>query len=69
MVSDYEFDRWCRRLVELQEKYPEIAEQCDYHEAFKDFDGSTGYDLPIGTPDIVSKARYVIKLAKEKRGG
>jgi hypothetical protein len=46
IVSDHTFDRWCNELVELQRDFPEIAQEVELHEYFKDFDGSTGYDLP-----------------------
>jgi hypothetical protein len=54
IVSDHTFDRWCNELVELQTKYPDIAEQVELHEYFKDFDGSTGYDLPTHLPWVSS---------------
>lgn len=50
IVSDHTFDRWCIELVELQEKYPELAKEVELHEYFHDFDGSTGYHLPTHLP-------------------
>lgn len=71
VVEDHEFDRWCNRLVELQKEYPEFAAECDWHEAFKDFKGETGFDLPLGKPWVQEQAQYVLKLAEEygKKGG
>jgi NAD-dependent DNA ligase len=50
IIDDHTFDRWSMELVELQEKYPELAKEVEYHEYFKDFDGSTGFDLPTHLP-------------------
>jgi hypothetical protein len=67
VISDYEYDRWCNRLVELQKEHPKVAANCDWNEAFKDFTGETGFDLPLGHPWVLEKAHYVLKLAKERR--
>lgn len=32
--------------MELQKKYPDVAKEVEFHEYFKTFDGSTGFDLP-----------------------
>lgn len=55
-IPDETFDRWSRELVELQEKYPDIAKKCVYHKYFKDFDGSSGFDLPYDLPEVRRKA-------------
>lgn len=60
LISDAQWDSWARELVELQRKYPKIADRVDYHEAFKGFDGSTGFDLPITNPEIINKAKWII---------
>ena len=60
LVSDQQWDSWAKELVELQKKYPKIAERVDYHEAFKDFDGTTGFDLPFTRPEIINKANWLI---------
>ena len=46
LISDREFDMWGKELVQLQADYPEIAEQVEYADAFKDWDASTGFHLP-----------------------
>lgn len=48
VITDEKFDRWAYELVELQNDHPEIAKECVFHESFKGFDGSTGFDLPLG---------------------
>ena len=50
IVSDHTFDKWCEELVELQKEFPEVSKEVELYEHFKDFDGSTGYDLPTHFP-------------------
>lgn len=69
IIDDHTFDYWSKELVELQEKYPDIADECVYAEEFKSFDGSSGFDLPYGDPDIQSRARHLLKYHKEKTSG
>ena len=47
IINDFEFDAQAYKLVALQTEYPKVAHAVPYQrEAFKDFDGSTGMDLP-----------------------
>lgn len=71
LVTDATWQKWADELVVLQKKYPSIAERVDYHESFKDFDGTTGFDLPITNPEVIRKAKQLIAVPgnyKEKRG-
>lgn len=63
IVSDKQFDKWCYELVELQKENPEISKQVIYYDAFKNFDGTTGFDLPYKDEWVVKKAYYVLNLA------
>ncbi|AEV52106.1 putative ligase [Rhodococcus phage RGL3] len=57
LISDAEFDAWAYELVSLQTEHPELSEQVEYElEAFRDFDGSTGFDLPYNNPRVQSVA-------------
>ena len=58
LVEDYQWDRWAKELVELQEKYPDISEQVMLYDYFWNFDGSTGFDLPI-------REDWVVRIAKK----
>lgn len=69
LVSDETWSTWAQELVKLQKKYPQIAERVDYAKEFKDFDGSTGFNLPTRNPEVMSKARYLLKLHKEDKHG
>ena len=44
LISDYEYDKCCKQLVELQSDCEE-SKQSKYWYAFHDFDGTTGFDL------------------------
>lgn len=68
LVSDSDWTRWALELEELQRDYPEIAERCVYAEAFRDFDHSTGYHLPLDDIWANKKAKELITYAaKNKR--
>lgn len=46
-VSDYEYDSISRQLIELQKQATkEEFKKSKYYYAMKDFDGSTGFDIP-----------------------
>lgn len=61
LISDHTFDEWSKELFELQLQYPELATQCEWAEAYKDFDGSTGAFLPLSDPDAVDLAERVLR--------
>jgi hypothetical protein len=52
IIDDYTFDMWAKELVELQERYPKESREARFHDAFENFDGSSGFDLPYSMPDI-----------------
>lgn len=60
LISDTQWSRWAVELEGLQKEYPEIAETCPYAEAFKDFNHSTGYNLPLGDPWAMRKAKQLL---------
>lgn len=48
LVPDAQFDKWAYELVELQKTHPEASGRVYYHrDAFADFTGETGFDLPL----------------------
>lgn len=67
IIDDHTFDKWCMELVELQKQYPELAAQVEYHDGFVDFDGSSGYNLPMGEPWITSVWEHMKRMNKEMR--
>lgn len=65
IVEDKTFDRWARELVHLQHKYKKESKEVIFYEEFKDWDGTTGFHLPI-TQDIEDKSLRVINYHREK---
>jgi hypothetical protein len=59
IISDHTFDQWSRELAELQSQFPDLASQVELHYEFKDFDGSSGYDLPMGEPWVASVWEHI----------
>lgn len=62
LISDKQFDEWGRELAKLQNENPEIADKICFAEAFKDWDGTTGFHLPLKNKWVVSKAYYLLKI-------
>lgn len=59
IISDAKWDEWARELVNLQKKYPEIAEKVRLSAEFKDWDASTGAFLPITEDWVIQKAEWL----------
>lgn len=66
IISDYTFDEWARELCDLQTKYPNLSKTVIYYDDFKDFDGSSGFDLPYGDPCILNRALKLLAYVEEK---
>ena len=64
IIDDATWMKWASELVDLQSKHPDIAETVILHDEFKDFDGSTGFDLPTHLAE--AQARYLLRLRGEK---
>lgn len=64
IIPDYVYDAWSKELADLQKANPETASKCVYADAFKDFDGSSGFDLPLQLPEIVRKASQLLNYHK-----
>ena len=62
LISDSTWSRWAVELYNLQKNYPKIAETVPYHNAFKDFDPSTGCNLPLDDEWAVGTAIYLLRL-------
>lgn len=56
IVTDSQWAEWGKELVELQNAHPDISEKVIFAEAFKNFDPSTGYDLPYHDEQIINIA-------------
>ena len=67
IISDQQWSEWASELENLQTQYPDIASECPLADAFKDFDHSTGENLPLDDQWALSKAQYLLML-RGKRG-
>ena len=64
IIDDATWTKWANELVDLQSKYPDISKDVILHDEFKDFDGSTGFNLPTHLAE--AQARYLLKLRGEQ---
>lgn len=68
IISDSQWSQWAMELVELQHKYPDIAEQVPYADDFADWDGSSGAFLTYtNKPNIVVTAEKLIQRRTVKQ--
>ena len=64
LISDSKWSSWAMELVDLQSKYPHIAEKVIYAKDFADWDGSSGAFLTYADkPNIVMTA---IRLTRKE---
>lgn len=67
IISDDKWSQWATELVYLQNEYTEISKNVIYYDTFKNFDGSTGFDLDYRNPDIMSKAYKLLEYHKKEK--
>ena len=61
IISDKQFDEFAKELVQLQKDYPQISKDVIFYNAFKNWDGTTGFDLPLEDPWVVQKANQLLR--------
>lgn len=66
LITDSQFDSWARELVTLQLENPDISEQVKWAEEFKDWDGTTGFHLPLREPWVVDKAYHLLEMEEQR---
>lgn len=52
IIDDFTYDKWAMELFQLQIDFPEESKKAIHFEIYKDFDGSSGFDLPFTDPDV-----------------
>lgn len=67
IISDHTWNKWAVELVNLQKKYPEIAEKVIYSEQFMDWDGSSGAYFTFNESTIY-RASILLMQSQKKRG-
>lgn len=68
IIEDHTFDKWCKELADWQKENPELAKKTVFYEDFKDFDGSSGYDLPFSNPLIQNTGYKLLQIHNKRRG-
>ena len=66
IIDDSTWSKWATELDELQKMYPEESKRAMYYDIFRDFDPSTGHNLPLRDSKMINKARYLINLENRK---
>ena len=61
LVPDSKWAEWALDLVRLQNENPDISSRVIFAEAFKSFDGSTGFHLPYKDAQVVNIAYRLLK--------
>jgi len=67
LINDHQWDDWSKELIKLVRKYPKIAMSMPESNYLLEFDGSTGFDLPLTLPWINNKAMQLISYERRKR--
>ena len=67
IISDAKWNEWANELVQLQKEYPAQSMKADKYDIFKDFDGSTGFDLPLDDKWVISKAEELLSYKESKK--
>lgn len=45
LINDFTFDKWCKELVTLHKQHPNESKQAVFPDAFKNWEGFSGFDL------------------------
>lgn len=68
IISDHQWATWAQELVAAQKQFPQIAEKEIWAKEFEDFDGSTGFNLPITEPRVLATAEWLLRLQEKRKG-
>lgn len=60
IIDDKKWSEWALELEQLQKEFPDIATNLQWAEKFKDFDHSSGYNLPLDDPWATKKAQQLL---------
>lgn len=63
-IPDHQYDKFCLDLIELQEKYPKIAETCIFPDDFRGFQTGGSYKLPYSHPEVQEWAFRFLRAAE-----
>lgn len=63
LVSDEQWKNWAIELEQLQAQFPHESQRATWFESFKDFNHSTGYNLPTKDPWVMGTAIWLLRIA------
>ena len=61
LIDDYTWSQWAMELTDLQNRFPNIAKLGVYADEFENFDGSTGFDLPLYDEKMSNRALHLLR--------
>ena len=66
IITDKQFDKWAYELADLQKEHPELARQGEFCDSFENWDGTTGYQLPMWGNWCERQALRLVEYAEKK---
>lgn len=61
IVDDHTWQRWADELAQLQKENPDKCKIGFFDREFSDWDGSSGYHLPLRNEWVVAKSKQILK--------
>ena len=66
IIDDDTWQKWANELAELQRENPFDCNINFYDDSFKDWNGDTGFHLPLYDVKVSRKAEQILNIYKEK---
>lgn len=66
LVTDEQWKNWAMELETLQNEYKVESELAPWTDAFREFDHSTGFNLPTTDPWVMGTARWILRISDIK---
>ena len=66
LVTDEQWKNWAVELETLQKEYKAESELVPWADAFREFDHSTGFNLPTTDPWVMGTARWILRISDIK---
>ena len=67
IIDDDTWQKWANELAELQRENPFDCNINFYDDSFKDWNGDTGFHLPLYDVKVSRKAEQILNLHKEEK--
>jgi len=65
IISDDTWQRWANELAVLQKENPLDCKINFYDKAFADWNGDTGFHLPLHDINVIKKANQILSLSEK----